>query len=279
MNYKIVADSSTDLTKEMKENLKVELVPLTMEVGGVRYVDDESLNISHYMKMANDSEAVPKTACPSPDQYMTAYQGEEECVFVVTLSSKLSGSYDSAVLAKKLFKEDHGDKKIHVFNSKSASSAQVGIVLKIKEYADQGLDYKTIIEKVNEYIRQQTTVFVLEKIEHLQKAGRLSKLATTIVNVLNIKLVLKDDGHGEIQKYTQARGVNKAITKMINSLAEVGTVTKDKFIVVAHCEAKERALEIKRMIEQKYNFREIIVVPMRGLSSNYANIGGIVMAF
>lgn len=279
MNYKIVADSSCDVTKEMAKEMKIEIAPLTLEVDGVRYVDDETMDIDSYLIKANGNQKVPKSSCPSPDVYLEAMKGEEEAVFGITLSSELSGSYASAVLAKDLYHEDHKAKKIHIFDSKSAAAGEVAIAIYLYECIQKGYNFETVVEKVEEYIKEMATIFVLEKIDHLQKAGRMSKTKATIANVLNVKLILKANDKGEIVLHSQARGLKKAISKMIASFEAVGTVAADKIIVVAECQAEERAQQIKKTIQSMYSFREVIVVKTRGLSSNYTNSGGIVIAF
>lgn len=279
MKYKIIADSSTDLIPDLLDGMNLEFAPLSLEVEGVRYIDDESFNVADYIEKANASDQVPKSACPSPDDYLSRYKGEEEGVFVVTLSSELSGSYSTAMLAKGLLEEHDTTKKIHVFDSRSASSGQVALVLKIQECIDQGMEFDAIVEKVEAFRDDMTTVFVLEKIDHLQKAGRMSKTKLTLANVLNIKLVLKANDKGEILLLTQARGMKKALDKMISSFAEVGSVTSEKTCVVAHCLAESRANQVREKIQSLYDFKDVIVVSMKGLSSNYANKGGIVIAF
>ncbi len=279
MKFKIVADSSTDLSPELLENMNLEFAPLTLEVDGIRYVDDENMDIPAYLEAANSSANNPKSACPSPDDYLSRYRGEEEGVFVVTLSSELSGSYSTAMLAKGLMEEEDNQKKIHVFDSRAAASAQAAIALKIQECIDKDMTFEAIVETVEKYRDEMATIFVLEKIDHLQKAGRMSKTKLTIANVLNIKLILKASSEGEILLHAQARGTKKALDKMVKSFKEVGTVSKDKICVVAHCQAKERALKVCDMIKSLYDFKDVIPVPMKGLSSNYANIGGIVVSF
>lgn len=279
MNYKIVVDSCTDLTDAMRERMNVSIAPLSLEVEGVRYIDDDNFDVPSFLEKAANSETVPKSACPSPDDYLKAYRGSEEAVYVVTLSSELSGSYSTAVLAKGLLEEEDSQKKVHVFNSRSAAAGQVAITLKVQECIEANKSYEETVLIVETYIKEMATIFVLEKIDHLQKAGRMSKMKATLANVLNIKLVLKADENGEIQAHAQARGTKKAIDKMIQSLPEVGTISKDKILVIAHVLAEDRAKMIKSKIEEAYDFKEIVIVPTKGISSNYANKGGIVMAY
>ena len=279
MKYKIVVDSCTDLNSDMRERMNVEIAPLSLEVDGIRYIDDDSFDIPAFLDKAEKSPTVPKSACPSPDDYLKAFRGEEEAVYVVTLSAELSGSYSTAVLAKGLLEEEDKAKKIHVFNSKSAASGQVAITLKIQECINAQKNFDETVEIVESYIESMATIFVLEIIDHLQKAGRMSKMKATLANVLNIKLVLKADANGEIQAHAQARGTKKAIDKMIEALPEVGTVSEDRVLVISHVLAEDRAKMIKAKIEAKYNFKEVIIVATKGISSNYANRGGIIMAY
>jgi DegV family protein with EDD domain len=258
MKYKIIGDSSCDVTDAMREVMNIELVPLTLEVDGIRYVDNDELDVANYLEKANSSSMVPKSSCPSPDDYMKAIEGEEEAVFIITLSSELSGSYGSAMLAV---------------------SAEVLIALKVQECIEAGMEFEEIVKIGEKFREEMQTIFVLEKIDHLQKAGRMSKMKATIANVLKIKLILQATDKGEIDLVSQARGTKKVIDKMIQTIGELGTVTKDKVIVVAHCQAQERGEQVKEKIQELYDFKEVILIAMKGLSSNYANIGGIVIAY
>lgn len=279
MKYKIVGDSSTDVTLDMRKAMNITIAPLTLEIEGVRYVDDDTFDVDAYLAKTNTSNQMPKSSCPSPDDYLSAFRGDEDCVFGITLSSSLSGSYSSAMLAKSLFEEENTITKVHVFDSKSAASAQVAIAFKIDECAKNGMNFEQIVDTVESYIKDMVTVFVLEKIDHLQKTGRMSKTKATIANVLNIKLVLKADDNGEIELITQARGMNKAIDKMIDAMGDLTTNHSQKVAYIAYCQNRERGEAIKKQMQERYKFKDIILIPTKGLSSNYANSGGIIIAF
>ena len=277
MAFKIVADSSCDITDKMKAETGIQLVPLTLEVDGEFFVDDETMNVEAFLKKQSTSKNVSKSACPSPEAYMNSFQGEE-AVFCVTLSSKLSGSYASAVLAKDLYLEENPHKDIHIFDSKSASAGQVAVSLKINELIKGGSDFKGIIENVEKYIEEMNTVFVLQKLDNLEKSGRLSMLQSKIASVLNINLILGAND-GEIELLQKARGIKKAIDKMVGMIADLGGDVSDKRLVIAHCQAAEYAKMVVDKAKEQYNFRDIIVVATRGLSSNYANAGGLILAY
>lgn len=141
MKYKIIVDSCTDLTDEMKNDERINAVPLTIEIGSKTIVDDETFDQKEFLKLVSESSATAKTACPSPDAYMQEMKGEED-VFVVTLSGNLSGSYNSAQTAKQLYIDELGHKNIEIINSCSASVAQTLITKKLMELTDKNLDFK-----------------------------------------------------------------------------------------------------------------------------------------
>ncbi|NMA83496.1 MAG: DegV family protein [Epulopiscium sp.] len=278
MSIKIVADSSCDLTEEMRKELGIELVPLTLQLGDKVYRDDDTLDIQAYLKHMKEESHSPKTSCPSPNDFMEAYKGKES-VFVVTLSSALSGTYNSAVLAKDMFIEEVGEKFIHVFNSFSACIGETLISLKIHELGKKNLNEWEIVEKVNKYIQEMKTFFLLESLEHLSKAGRLHPVIAKIANALSIKPIMGATDDGNIQMVHKVRGYKKAFQKFVDTIGEEGINLEEKILGIAHCNCLDRALEFKKEVQKKYNFKDIIIVEMAGLSSTYADDGGLVIAF
>lgn len=279
MNFKIVVDSCCDITNEIKKNINVEITPLTIELEGTRYTDDDSFSVNDFVKKMNESTTVPKTACPAPADYIDRFESDEENVFVVTLSSKLSGSYNSAEIAKDIYLSENDDKKIHVFDSLSASAGEVLLTLKIDYLAKLGKTYSQIVENINNYIKEMKTMFVLNKLDNLVKTGRMSLVKAAIANVLNIKPVLASNGKGEIIMINKGRGINKALSKMVNAIGETKGNLEEKLLVIAHCNCFKRANALKDKISNLYDFKDIFIVEMKGISSTYANDGGIVIAF
>ncbi|MBE6068104.1 MAG: DegV family protein [Clostridium lundense] len=278
MAVKIVADSSCDLSREMKENMNIDIAPLILQLGDKNYLDDESLDIRDYVKAMGDSEDSPKTSCPSPEDYMKRYQGDES-VFVVTLSNKLSGSYNSAILAKNIFLEEVGQKFIHVFDSFSASAGETLIALKINELAKKGFTDIEILEKVTGYIKEMKTFFLLESLDHLAKAGRLNPIVAKLANMLSIKPIMGATEEGTVKLVEKTRGYKKAFKRFVEIIGEEGSNFEEKVLGIAHCNALDKALNFKDEVLKKYNFKDIVIVEMGGLSSTYADDGGIVIAF
>ena len=253
---------------------------LELDVDGYRIRDDETFNQLDFLRRVKESIAGPKSACPSPEAFMEAFEGEAENIYVVTLSGKLSGSYNSAVLAANLYNEEHEDakKNIHVFNSKSASIGETIIGLKCQEYEEAGFSFEEVCEKTEEYISSMNTFFVLETLETLKKAGRLSNLKAFVANTLNIKPVMGSTKEGAIQQLSQARGMKKALSKMVDDMIAATKDCENRVLAIAHCNCPERAQYVKECIEKIANFKEILIVNTAGVSSMYANDGGVILA-
>lgn len=277
--YKIVVDSCGELPEELKKDGHFETVSLELEVDGYRIKDDETFNQLDFLRRVKKSITGPKSSCPSPEQYMDAYEGEADHVYAVTLSGGLSGSYNSAVLGKNLYEEEHGDtKKIYVFNSKSASIGETLIGMKIQEFEEAGCGFEEVVEKVEEYIKSMNTYFVLETLETLRKNGRLSNLKAFIANSLNIKPVMGSTKEGLICQLGQARGMNKALERMVKDMISKTKDCENRILAISHCNCPERAKAVKEKIEKIAKFKKIIIINTAGVSSMYANDGGVIMA-
>ena len=277
MRYKIIGDSCLDLTKEMRKDPCYSMIPLTLMVGERLFVDDETFDQKEFIKVVKEYPECPKSACPSPEMFKEAYCCEEENVFVITLSAALSGSYNSAVLAKSLYEEEYGKKNILVLDSKSASSGQLNIAMYIRELCDQGLEFDEICEKAAAYRDRMNTYFVLESLDTLKKNGRLTGLQAFFATKLNIKPVMGAD-NGTIIKLDQARGIQKALQRMAEIAVKEAGTTKDKRLVIAHCNAPERAQFMKEKLCSMAEFKEVVITDTCGVSTVYANDGGVILA-
>ena len=174
MSFRVVIDSCGELTDEMKKSGNFVSAPLTLQVDEYIVQDDEEhFNQAEFLKKVAECPNCPKSSCPSPEIYRDAYDCDADHVYAVTLSEKLSGSYNSAVLGKNLYLEDHPDAKVYVFNSCSASVGETLIGLKIQELEERGLSFEEVVEQTEAYILSQDTWFVLENLDTLRKNGRL----------------------------------------------------------------------------------------------------------
>ena len=278
MSFHIVCDSCTDLTEEDLKKGCYTLVPLTLLVDGEEIIDDETFDQADFLaKVAASKEAV-KSACPAPESYMEAYSKADD-IYVVTLSAELSGSYNSAVLGKNLYEEENGTENIHVVNSRGAATTQVLIARKLNEYASQGMPFEEVVDKIEEYTTSLRTYFVLETLEVLRKNGRLSRLSATIAGALNIKPVMIGTRDGVIQKAAQARGMKKALAKMVEHMGSEGRDLTRRQFVISHCNCYERAVYVKELIKKHLHAEDVDIVDTKGVSSLYACDGGIIVSY
>ena len=278
MSSRIVADSGCDFNEELKNTMDVTVVPLTLKVDGHEYRDDEKLNVKDFLKVMKASLTNHQTSCPSPADFMEAFK-EGDNIFIVTLSSQLSGTYSSAVLAKEMFLEKYENKFIHVFDSLSASVGETLVCMKIFEMLKENLQNHEIVERVNKYIHEMKTFFVLESLDNLVKAGRMSKIAGTIASTFSIKPVMKASDTGTLVLQEKARGTKKALSRLVEIIGEQGERIEEKIIAISHCNSLEKAVQVRDAIKEKYNFKDVIIVEAGGLVSVYANQDGIVIAF
>lgn len=279
MGLKIVVDSCCDLTGQMLKDPRFIKVPLTIRSNGSSFIDNEAFDQADLLWAMKQSEEAPSTACPSPQSYLDAYQGpEEEDVYVVTLSALLSGSHNSAEQARMLMEEDHPNKNVYVFNSCSASSGEVLVALKVRELAESGAPFKHVVREVEQFIYQMQTMFVLETLENLRKNGRLTRLQSVITGALKIKLLMGATPEGEICKLGQTLSMKQALSKMVDRMAN-DPAHAGRTLAICHCNCLDRAFQVKAMAEQRCKFAHILILEAGGITSVYANDGGIVTAY
>lgn len=278
MSFKIIVDSCCDLTPaQLREECFIK-VPLTIRVGNHTIVDDDTFDQGELLWRMKESETAPQSACPSPMQYLEAFDCGSDDLYVVTLSALLSGSHNAAAQARSIWLEDHPGANVHIFNSCSASAGEVLVALKIQELAQSGMDFTTVVDQVSRYINEMETYFVLETLDTLRKAGRLSRVQSLVTSTLRIKLLMGATPEGEICKKGQAMSVKQALNKMVALMADdlkhVG-----KRLSIVHCNCLERAFYVKELAMKQCRFDEILVSDTGGIATMYANDGGIVVAY
>lgn len=278
MSMRIVADSCCDVSPEVEKQTGIELVPLTIQIGDKEYRDDKNLDIDGLIEDMKNSPIAPKTACPSPQDFIESYKGDGS-VFVVTLSSALSGTYRSAMMAKDIFLEEIENKFIHVFDSLSASVGETLVSLHISELINKGLKEMEIVEKVNAYIKDMRTFFTLKSLDNLVKSGRVSHFVAKVSSILSVKPIMAENGEGQIEVHEKVVGAKRVFKRLVEVIGEQGQNLEDKVLGIAHCNALESALAFKEEVLKRYNFKDIVIVRTGGISSVYANEGGLIIAF
>ena len=276
MSFKIVVDSCCELPEEYLQDPRFEIVPLGLEVGDYRIQDDENFDQAEFLKKVAESPQCPRSACPSPEKFREAYCTEAEHVYAITLSSHLSGSYNSAVLGMNLYREKYGKKQIHVVDSESASCGETQIVKKLVELEEQGLPFEEIVKQIEEFRSNMHTYFVLDNLETLRKNGRLTGVKALVASTLSIKPIMAGD-KGNIVQRGQSIGMKKALRRMAEIILEEVGDAQHRTLIITHCNAPDRAETIKKLLTDKVQFRDCLIMDTRGVSSMYANDGGVIV--
>lgn len=278
----IVVDSCCDLTPEMLRQTGAAVAPLTITIDERDYVDDGTVDIPSYLAAMKASRHAARSACPSPQHYAELINEKDGDSFVVTLSSKLSGSYNAAALGAQLASEENPGKRVHVFDSESACAGETYLALMLHDLIEAGHTFEEIIQAVEEKIRSLHTLFVLDSLENLVKNGRVSRAIGLIAGVLSIRLVMSDDGSGAIKQLSKARGIKNALSQMVDTVKKHtdGLAAGSQRLVLSYCNCLERAKDVQRMIRERCPaIGEIVLTPTAALSSMYAYDGGIVIAY
>lgn len=279
MSFKIIVDSCCDLTAAQFRDGPFLLVPLTISVGGEDIVDDDTFDQTHLLMLAREDPNPPKTACPSPAAYLAAFAAANaDDLYVVTLSALLSGSHNSAAQARALWLEEHPDAHVHVFNSCSAAAGEVLVAQKIQEEAESGKDFHTVVNQVSQFISSMTTYFVLEDLDHLRKNGRLTGPVALATKALRVKLLCAGTREGEIKRVSQGLSVKQCLNRMV-ALMAADSNHAGKTLAIVHCNNPERAFFVRDLARENCFFQDIIITNARGVSTVYANDGGVVVAF
>ncbi len=277
MSYKIVVDSCCELPEEYKKDPRFEIVSLGIQVGNWNIQDDENFNQAEFLARVAACEECPKSSCPSPEVYMNSYDTKADHVYVVTLSAQLSGSYNSAVLGKNLYRENNGEKKIHIIDSQSASCGETQIALKAMELEESGkYSFEEIVKKLEEFRSRMVTYFVLDNLEVLRKNGRLTGVKALMATTLNIKPIMMGD-KGVIAQAGQAIGMKKALNKMADLVVETMEKTEERILMITHCNNQKRAETVRDLILKKKKFNTVRIMDTAGISSLYASDGGVIV--
>lgn len=278
MGFRILGDSVCDLTPDLKEKDYIFSIPLSILIENETIVDDETFDQAAFLEKMKKSPECPKSACPSPDDYLKEMKDADE-FYMVTISANLSGSYNSAKVAEQMYLEEHPEAKIHVFDSCSASSGEYLLVKMIIALKEAGASFEEVVEKVSAYSKEKKTKFVLESLDTLRKNGRLTGIKGLLAEALNIKPIMGATIDGRIEKIGQARGINKAIKGLSDFIISDAYKPEERALCISHCNNRERALKVKELVLEKVKFKDVYIIEDGGVSTLYANEGGIIVAY
>ncbi len=278
MKWNIVADSSIDLfeLEAVYENVEFSTVPFSIGVGEKDYMDDSSLDIGELMRAMKECKTASRTACPSPGSWYEEFKKDGN-VIAITITSNLSGSYNSACVARNMVLEEQPNKQIAVIDSLSTGPEMVLILRKICELIAGNKDFETVIKETKEHMKNTHITFALSSFDNLVKNGRMNRVTGFIANKLSLLGVGIASERGTIEIKGVSRGRRKAIEAILNDMKLRGTYIKD--VVISHCQNIEFAEQIKAAILNIWDEASVTIIPTRGLCSYYAEQGGMIIGF
>ena len=278
MKWKVVVDTACDFREipNKAENITYERVPFSLQIEDKVFVDNLDLDIDKMMEEVYASPEPARSACPSPEAYLSAYRGAEN-VIVLTLTGGMSGSYNSAVIAEKMLKEENDNVNIHIINTLSAGGQNDLFLLKINELIKEGLPFEDVVTAITKYQKESKLIFVLEKVDNLVKNGRLNKLVAAVVGFLNMRMVGEASNEGTLHLLHKVRGEKKAISTVVGEMIKAGY--KGGRVVITHRNNESICQKIEEKLKEKFSNIEFIAVPTSGICSFYGEEGGMLLGY
>lgn len=276
MKFKIIVDSSSNLLNSYyqdKKDVAFKVVPLTIRIGEEEFIDNDELDVNRMLDVLRLNDG-GQSSCPSPNDYLRELD-EAEYSFIITITSKLSGSFNSACVARTMCKNPE---HVFVIDSKGTAGSIVLIAEKLFELIKENKEFSVITNEITAFRNSVNLLFALDRFDNLVRNGRMSKLTAFIAEKIAIKpLCYADDGEIKIkEKIRTFRGVIKRMTHYIGKMCED---TTNKICIIAHTKNESAALELKKDIEENYHFKEVRVMENRGLCAFYALEGGLIVTF
>ena len=274
MNYKIVADSSAD--KLNLSNVHTASAPLKIITSEREFIDDDNLNTDEMVAYLKGYSGKSSTACPGINDWLTAF-GDSENIFCITISSNLSGSFNSACLAASEYETQFPNRNVFVIDSLSTGGEMQLIIEKLEEFILSGISFEDICKQITEYQKSTGLLFMLESLKNLANNGRVSHAVAKISGILGIRIIGLASNDGKLDITDKSRGDKKALASIIERMKTAGC--KNGKIRISHCQNEEFAEILKNEFIKEFNTTDIKICKTGGLCSFYAESGGIIIGF
>lgn len=271
---KIIADSSANITA--LAGVSYQSVPMTIRAGERDFVDDETLDPHELLDYLASYNGKSGTACPSLDGWLKAFEGADE-IFVLTITSRLSGTCASAMAARDVYLQSHPDTKIHVFDTLSTGPEMQLLAERIAALYAMGLSFDVICEKAREYLATTHLFFRLKSLHNLAQNGRVSKLTAGAVGILGIQILSTASSEGTIQPVEKCRGEKKTREAMVQHILDAGY--RGGKVRIHHAENPDAAGALAASLRERFPEADIEILPCAGLCSYYAERGGVIVGF
>lgn len=277
-NIKLITDGSCDLSQEIIEKSKVEIVDVKVSFGDKSYSTRTDITIPQFYDMMRDYKELPKTSCPSPNQFLDAFDCEEDNIIVLCLTSKLSGIYNSAVLAKNMYEEENGNKKrIEIIDSTTGSIGQALLVSKVADMIDEDKSMDEIVDTINKLKHEVVFYGALHTLDNAIKGGRINAIAGKIIGALNLKAIVHVTD-GLVKPMDKARGEKNSINKVIDYIKNNINKTSGTKLAIGHANCPEKAIKIKEILEAYHDFKEVHIMEVGPSMGVYTSEGAVLVA-
>ena len=271
---KIVSDSSSDLLT--LDSIDFANSPMKIITTKREFVDDENLDVDEMADFFNEYKERSQTSCPNPADWLDAF-GDADDIICVTITSALSGSYNSACTAKQLYEAENEGKRVFVLDTLSAGPEITLVVRKLEELVKAGMAYEEICKEIQEYTKSTGLVFMLKSLKNFAANGRVSPLVAKLAGFAGICIVGKASDEGTLEPTHKCRGENHSLETLINDLKGLGL--RNGKVSIGHCQNEKAANSLKNMLEEKFEKVQIEIHKLRGLCSFYAEKGGLLVGF
>ena len=271
---KIVADSSCDLFR--LKHTEFETAPMKIITAEREFIDDTSLDVDGMANYLYQFKGKSKSSCPNTTDWLEAF-GDADEIYCVTITSGLSGSYNSACAAKQIYESENEGKRVHVFDTLSAGPEITLIIEKIEECIDKDMSYEDICNCVTAYMKKTGLVFMLKSLKTFANNGRVSPIVAKLVGIAGICIVGKASDEGTLEPMHKPRGERRALETLVGCLEKEGFKTGK--ISIGHCQNESEDEQLKELILAKFKTVQIEIHKFRGLCSFYAEKGGVLVGF
>lgn len=277
-NIKLITDGSCDLSQEIIDRSKVEIVDVMVSFGDKSYSTRTDITMPEFYEMMKDYNELPKTSCPSPNQFLDAFDCEEDNIIVLCLTSKLSGIYNSAVLAKNMYEEENGNKKrIEIIDTTTGSIGQALLVSKVANMINEDKSMDEIVNTIEKLKHEVVFYGALYTLENAIKGGRINAIAGKIIGALNLKAIVHITD-GLVKPMDKARGDKNSINKVIDYIKNNVHKTSGTKLAIGHANCPEKAIKIKEILENYHNFKEVHVMEVGPSMGVYTSEGAVLVA-
>ncbi len=273
-NVKIVADSSANLME--LNTVAFDAAPLKIITPQREFVDSRQLDLEEMIRYFSSYKGKSQTSCPNPEDWLAAF-GDAEEVFCVTITSGLSGSYNSACIAKDMYEAEYPGRRVYVIDSLSAGPELTLIAEKLEQLITEGKSFEEICAYIPEYTKQTGLLFMLESLNNFAANGRVSPAVAKIAGVLGIRIVGKASNVGTLEPTDKCRGEAKSLVTLVKHLKENGLMHGK--VQLAHCQNEAAAEKLKSMILEELPDVQVQIGKNLGLCSYYAEKGGLLVGF